>query len=344
MMKNWIAASVVCALALGASALVEPNVLKFADGRDVKTPADWTARRAEVAAAILPVEYGRLPAAPTNGVTVVEVSRSSGLGGRRDMFFRTLKVSCDMEGKPVSFLLNVWGARSKKPLPTLIEGDGCWRCLTDEIVMALVNRGWLVAQFNRCEVAADSKASKEMTLFKWAWAYHRAIDALLKAEKRVDPACIAITGHSRGGKTVALAGATDTRIAAVGDNCSGQGGSGPCRDVPKTGETIKAITRTFPFWFAPGWNTWAGREHELPFDQHYLQSLIAPRKLFIRHAEADLWANPAGAKEIYASSRPVWELLGKPENVTYSIRPGGHAHTLEDFMLFVDFVEGKLKK
>ena len=50
MMKNWFTASVVCALALGASARVEPNVLKFADGRDVKTSADWTARRAEVAA------------------------------------------------------------------------------------------------------------------------------------------------------------------------------------------------------------------------------------------------------------------------------------------------------
>ena len=330
-----------CGLGLaGTAAMVQPELLKFKDGRSV-TAADWPTRRAEVAAAILPIEYGRLPAAPKGGVKVEEVSQSSGLAGRRDIFFRTLKASCDMDGKPVSFLINIWGHRTSNKLPLLLEGDGCWHCLTDEIIMHAVNRGWLVAQFNRCEVAADNHSSVESTLAKWAWSYHRAIDALLQAEPRVDAARIAITGHSRGGKTVALAGATDARIAAVGDNCSGQGGSGPCRNVPKKGETIKAIARNFPFWFAPGWASWAGRENELPFDQHFLQALIAPRKLFIRHAAGDLWANPEGAKDIYESSRGVWQLLGQPGNIRYSVRPGGHSHTLEDFSEFMDFVEGK---
>lgn len=339
LMKSLVVAVWGCGLACAAG-MVQPDLLKFKDGR-VVAAADWPARRAEVASLVLPIEYGRLPAAPKDGVNVIEVSKSSGLAGRQDIFFRTLKASCDMDGKPVSFLINIWGARTNKKLPLLLEGDGCWHCLTDDIILHAVDRGWLVAQFNRCEVAADNNSSVESTLAKWAWSYHRAIDALLKLEPRVDPACIAITGHSRGGKTVALAGATDARIAAVGDNCSGQGGSGPCRNVPPRGETIKAIARNFPYWFAPGWASWAGRENELPFDQHFLQALIAPRKLFIRHAAGDLWANPTGAVDIYESSRVVWQLLGKPENIRYSVRPGGHAHTLEDFSLFMDFVEGK---
>lgn len=332
------------AAASGIAAL--PELMKGADGREAKTVADWEGfRRSAVAETILPVEYGRLPAVPKK-VEVAEIGRTQAgqkylpwlPGGNR----RQLKVWCDMDGEPVTFCLQVWGpaGRNRTKHPLLIEGDGCWSCLSREIIAAAVKRGWVVAQFNRCEVARDNNSATERALLKWAWTYHRAIDALLQAEPRVDPACIAISGHSRGGKTVLLAGATDARIAAVGDNCSGQGGSGPCRRIPEPmGESIKNITGNFPYWFTPTWHTWAGRETELPFDQHFLLSLIAPRKLFTRCAKDDTWANPPGAKLIVEAARPAWELYGKGGNIRYSLREGGHAHTLEDFMEFLDFIE-----
>lgn len=168
--------------------------------------------------------------------------------------------------------------------------------------------------------------------------YHRVVDALL-TDPRTDPARLAITGHSRGGKTVLLAAATDSRITCVNDNCSGCGGSSPCRNVPTGGEKIADITRNFPFWFDRGWSSWVGREEELPFDQHFLTALIAPRGLFVREAEKDTWANPPGAKDLTELSRAVWKLYGRPDGICYSLRDGVHCHRLDDFASFLTFCE-----
>ena len=323
-------------------ALPLPDVLRFADGKAVTDADGWTRRRVEVANAILPVEYGHLPVTPAK-VEVEPISRCFGVCWFRDAAYITYRVRTDMDGQPVSFLLHVW--RLKKipggKCPVLLEGDGCWQFLREPVIDMALKRGWMVAQFNRCEIARDDKSSVDSTLFKWAWTYHRAIDAL----RQVEPCAgeIAITGHSRGGKTVLLAGATDARIAAVGENCSGCCGAGCLRDVPEGSETIAIITERFPYWFDPGWSSWAGREKDLPFDQHFLEALIAPRKLFIRAAKEDSWANPAGCRRIYEAARPVWQLLGAEKNVAYSLREGGHDHSLSDFEAFLDFASD-LKK
>lgn len=329
-----------------------PRLLRCENGREVTSVADWEKlRRREVAKVVLETEYGRLPAPPKN-LKVLQVGSISPGPRYLDWLpggdMRQLKVWCDMDGEPVTFLINVWGPAGRRKaeqagkLPILIEGDGCWGCLTQPIIAAIVKRGWIVAQFNRCEVARDDDSSVASALLKWAWTYHRAIDALMKVEPRMDPARIAICGHSRGGKTVLLAGATDRRIAAVGDNCSGQGGSGPCRRIGEAkSESIGIITRRFNYWFAPTWRLWAGRENDLPFDQHFLLSLIAPRKLFTRAGRKDIWANPPGTERIVAAARPVWTLYGEDRNLLYSLREGGHGHTLEDYLEFLDFIERK---
>ena len=334
----WTAA-LACAAAVAADAHAPlPDLLTFADGRPVKTAADWAKRRAEVAAAILPVEYGRLPAKPAK-VTVETVSMCGSVRWLK-ADFRTMRVSADMDGKEVSFLLELWyPVNDEKDIPVLLVGDGCWRNLREEVVADAIGRGWMVAQFNRCEFAPDDASAGDSTLLKWAWAYHRAIDALEQADERVGP--IYVTGHSRGGKTVLLAAATDTRIAAVGDNCSGCGGAGSLRDVPEGAEDIASITRRFPYWFAPDWGSWAGREKELPFDQHFLEALIAPRKLFVRAGADDLWADPPGCRRILEAARPVWTLLGAESNAVYSVRSGGHRHDIADFKAFLDFAAAR---
>lgn len=331
-------------LGVGSACAMEPELLKFRNGGEVKSVADWETRRKEIASIILPIEYGRMPARP-DSVRVEPVGETvyDKIPGLENANVRMYKVWTKMDDEDVTFVIKVWSPRVEKEkkeqkLPLLLEGDGCWSYLTDAVIRDVIGRGWMVAQFNRCEVARDNCSSVDSTLLKWAWTYHRAIDALIKADARVDASRIAITGHSRGGKTVLLAGATDPRIYAVGENCSGCGGSGPCRDVPKGGETIADITRMFPYWFAPDWAKWAGREHDLPFDQHFLESLIAPRRLFIRQAKEDFWANPEGGRRIYEAARPAWALYGKETNFVFSLREGVHCHRPDDFAAFLDFV------
>ena len=62
-------------------------------------------------------------------------------------------------------------------------------------------------------------------LSAWAWGYHRTADALILLGL-ADEARFVYTGHSRGGKTALLAGATDARAAIVNPAGSGCGGAG----------------------------------------------------------------------------------------------------------------------
>ena len=340
--SNSIVLSACVALAAGSLCAGYPDLLTFKDGSSVTSAVDWQRRRAEVAETILPVEYGALPATPAKPVEVTLVSKSHWpvkfAETTPDAWYQVYRVTTEYEGRPFSFEFQRWGLDGDEKRPILIEGDGCWQYLTDDILRLALRRGWSVVQFNRCEVTPDDDRTDKSALLKWAWMYHRVVDALL-LDPRTDPTRLAISGHSRGGKTVLLAGATDTRISCVNDNCSGCGGSSPCRDVPKGGERIVHITRNFPFWFAPGWKDWIGREDELPFDQHFLTALLAPRGLFIREAVEDIWANPPGAKTLAGLAREVWKLHGRPDALCYSLRDGVHCHRTDDYADYLTFCE-----
>lgn len=331
-----------------------PDLLTFSDGSPVRTTDDWERRRKEVADAVIPGLFGGMPpaVAPEAVETdLISICTCEGFCHHMDtMNRRTIRVTVRGGLEPVVFDVNLWSAANQSsPAPLLLEGDGCWSYLTEEVITGALRRGWVVAQFNRCVFARDEKNSRDRGLYRafpgsygaiaaWAWGYHRAIDALLRTGF-VDPERIAITGHSRGGKTVLLAGATDTRIGAVGDNSSGCCGSGNFRAEGQGAERIDDIVNRFGFWFAEDLGRWAGHEAEMPFDHHFTEALLAPRGLFIRHAKEDLWANPAGALETYRAARKVWELLGAPEKIAFSGRDRKHFHEPSDFERYLDFCE-----
>lgn len=331
-----------------------PDLLTFADGSPVRTPADWERRRREVANIVIPGLFGGMPpSVKPEDVETDLISRCTcgGFCHRMDTVNRrTIRVTVHGGLEPVVFDVNLWSAENlSEPAPLLLEGDGCWAYLTEEVITGALRRGWAVAQFNRCVFARDARDTRDRGIYRafpgtygaiaaWAWGYHRAIDALLQTGL-VDPERIAITGHSRGGKTVLLAGATDPRIGAVADNCSGCCGSGNFHAEGAGSERIEDIVRNFGFWFAEDLGRWAGHEAELPFDCHFTEALVAPRALFIRHAKNDLWANPGGALETYRAAKKVWDLYGVPERMAFSGRDRDHFHEPSDFERYLDFCE-----
>ncbi len=333
-----------------------PDLLTFADGTPVRSADDWPRRRAEIADIIIREEYGGMPPATPPEATEVELvhgrcgaaNRFGIEGSMQDIYYVTVSGGA----VPLRFTLTVWTPPGGGPFPVLLNGDGCWTYLTDKTAEEALRRGWLVAYFNRCELARDRDGTRDRGIYQafpgeygaisaWAWGYHRAYDALLRIPM-ADPRRVVITGHSRGGKTVEVAGATDTRIAAVGDNNSGCCGFG-CHRVRCEGcERIADITRMVPYWFANDFCKWAGREAELPFDQHFLAALIAPRPLLFAVAHGDTWANPVGACETYRAAAPAYELLGAPENFGIVYREGGHGHTTDDWIRFMDFAAERI--
>lgn len=185
----------------------------------------------------------------------------------------------------------------------------------------------------------------------WAWGSSRIVD-FLETQNWVDKEKIAIMGHSRQGKAALWAGAQDTRFKVVISNDSGCGGAALFKRV--FGENVAKIITIEPQWFCPRFRLYANREAEMPFDQHWLLSLIAPRHLYVASAEDDLWADPKGEYLSLYNASPVFKLYGmqglsSPEpptvnspimlDVGYHKRTGKHDVTDYDWERFMDFCD-----
>lgn len=297
---------------------------------------------------IVEIEYGGLPPAPA--ITRWEELHASPVPQPAGATLITGRVLATM-ARPFGFILQLLVPPGRGPFPVVLTGDACWRYATEAVAAEVLRRGNILAQFNRVEIVPDGRGAERVSglyqacpdaaygaLAAWAWGYHRCVDVLAGMEC-VDAARLAIIGHSRGGKTVLLAGATDERIGLTCANNSGAGGAGCYRVQGPQSETLDDILRGFPHWFGPRMKAYIGREDSLPFDQHFLKALIAPRALLTTEALDDLWANPSGTWQTHRAAREVYRFLGAETRLGIWFRDGGHGHGQADWKAFLDFVD-----
>jgi pimeloyl-ACP methyl ester carboxylesterase len=189
-------------------------------------------------------------------------------------------------------------------------------------------------------------------LSAWAWGMSRAIDYLVN-DPSINGREIIIAGHSRGGKTALWCGAQDQRVSMVISSCSGCSGAAITRG--KTGEHVKEITDTFPFWFCENYRKYADNEDAMPFDQHLLLSLIAPRPLYLSEKTLDSWCDPAAEFESLKQASKVYKIFDEntdlgdtmpgPEegivsgNLAYHLQTGKHAMDEYDWEQYIDFCD-----
>ncbi len=321
-----------------------PDPFQKADGGRVASRGEWEAQRAALQKMILHYQYGSLPPEPVETFTGrMEARRLDALNALEQ---EILLMAGTKEA--VSFSLYLTLPVADAPVPAIICGDRGWGRVGADIVEAVIRRGYALAEFSREEVAPDSATRQGVyeayphyeggRLAAWAWGFHRVCDYLL-TRPEIDPQKIAVTGHSRGGKAALLAGATDTRIALTAPNNSGCGGAGCYRFMGPQSEDIGAIVSQFPYWFHARFAEFVGEIARLPFDQHTLKALVAPRALLSTEALGDLWANPSGTQITHLAAKEVFAFLGAESRIGICFREGGHAHTLPDWSALLDFAD-----
>ncbi len=301
---------------------------------------------------MIEIEYGRLPPRqpPWTGEELHTHTAEHLLNATHAQY----RLVTGPDGR-CTFVLDLLIPGGEGAHPAVLTGDACWGAISGGIARDVLRRGYILAQFNRTEIVPDVAHSGRTTglyrlypdgdygaLAAWAWGYHRCVD-FLAALPCVDSARIAVTGHSRGGKAALLAGATDERIALTAPNNSGCGGAGCFRLQGRGSETLADILERFPYWFNPQLKAYVGREASLPFDQHTVKALVAPRALLSTEALGDAWANPSGTWQTHLAAREVYRFMSAEDRIGFWYRQGGHNQGLEDWRALLDFADWQLR-
>jgi len=240
----------------------------------------------------------------------------------------------------------------------------------------ILSRGYALATFDKDDLAPEWDSSFTRGVFPlfykdgqdypeadewgnisaWAWGYSRALD-YLETDSDVDAGKVATIGHSRLSKTALWAAVSDERFAMAVPNNPGCCGAAISRRA--FGESLETIIRHYHYWFCGNFAAYGGREDALPFDQHELLALMAPRPVCVGSGEYDRWSDPVGEFIALQEASKVYEFLGlpglgleempgpwRPQNeglIGYHMRSGPHEITPYDWEQYLNFADKYLK-
>ncbi len=317
-----------------------PNPLIIDEGGKnipVETPTQWQEKREWMKEQLQHYISGTFPPAPDN--LKVEILSEKMDGKIR---LQTVELSFG-PGHQAKLTLEVMIPPGKSPLPVFLTQ---WN--HREWAQVAVRRGYIGCIYAGADSKDDTEKYAEIwageydwtRLMRRAWGASRAIDYLYSLPE-VDKERIALTGHSRNGKTSLMAAAFDERIAACIPSSGGTGAEVPWRytsfnyDI----EDIALLASARPSWLHPRLRFFIGNEHKLPVDQNSFMALIAPRGLMLSTALTEGASNIWAIEQAFHASQKVYDYLGAEKNLAIRTRYGEHGVSAREMEIYVDFFD-----
>lgn len=347
--------------------LKNPNTIKpfqdpflFNNGTRVATLEDWEFRRTEIKEIMLSIEYGHMPGRP-DALQVTQISENSiENNGTFHLFNFTIIPNNSTPHLSINFTVFLYIPDGIGPFPVIIEVGLHGNSTHPPFNGVMLQKGYIYAGYGHKQLDPDTEGYDVVgpcqaayptydwgSLAVWAWGAMRVVDYLVSEPwvqssggfPAVKEDQIIMTGHSRAGKTALLAAALDERIDVAAPNGSGCGGAGSFLVQGFGIETIAIITSdyTYKAWFKADFNRYGGKEKDLPFDQHFMRALIAPRLIISTDGLGDYWANPMGTHAVYLAAQPVFDFMNVSKNNAIHFREGGHDFLQEDFEIIIAF-------
>ena len=168
----------------------------------------------------------------------------------------------------------------------------------------------------------------------WSWGVSRLLDGMEIATHQpvnplpIDMRHIGVTGCSFAGKMALYAGAFDERIALTIAQENGGGGAPAWRvshDIEAQG-TVEDVDDTNYDWFSQQLQQFAGDNvYKLPFDQHELMAMIAPRALLQTGNASQYWLSNGSAYISSRATQQIYNAMGIGDRFGFFI-DGIHAH------------------
>ena len=360
-----------------------PPLMKDDDRRPITTTAQWAEKRAKLLDLFRNELYGYSPERPKDEwFEIAKIDRQA-MGGAATLKLVNIHLGAQPEAPVIHLNLFIPNNRTK-PAPAFLlicnrdrENIDPTRKIKSDFWPAeqIVARGYAAASFFNGDVAPDKydgfttgihaylqnpaarKFNSWGTIAAWAWGGSRVMD-YFETDPDIDEKHCAVTGHSRGGKTALWCGAQDERWALTISNCSGCSGAAIARR--RFGESLKVIQNAFKHWFCGNYRKYIDREDDLPFDQHELVALVAPRAVYVTSADEDLWADQRGEWLAIHEAEPVWKLFGrkglpsdimppldKPligDGMGYHIRTGEHNYKVFDWNAHMDLADREFNR
>ena len=351
-----------------------PELFRFNNGEKIKDKIDWEIRRNEIKNILCKEEYGYFPSehVPISVKIIDEENKENDRFCRGTVFFRKILLTLRLGKEQFSFPVNVAIPRKNKTCPAFLYISFCDSFPNKYLpVEEICDQGFAIISFCYQDISPDNDYfSNGLSKFfyknkedfgkisLWSWAAMHVMDYVQTLDD-IDKDNIAIVGHSRLGKTALLTGAFDERFKYTISNNSGQSGAAISRK--KEGEQVKNICDRFSYWFCDKYSSYSENINMMPFDQHYLLSLIAPRNLYVASASEDMWADPKSEFLCCVAINQVYELYNKKGliyedkypvvdtklldgDIGYHLREGCHYLSRHDWNVFIEYINKKMKK